>query len=120
MICIIDDDEGTRDSLQLLLECEGFAARGFASCREFLAEHRLAPDDGLILDVHMPEMGGLELLEHLRRDGSRVPAIVMTGRPTAALHARAAAVGALAFLEKPYAAADLLPLVRRMAAPTAC
>jgi FixJ family two-component response regulator len=120
MICIIDDDEGTRDSLQLLLECEGFAAHGFASCREFLTQHRLAATDALIIDVHLPEMSGLELLEHLRRDGSRVAAIIMTGRPTAAIRARAAAAGAFAFVEKPYPAADLLGLVRAMTAPKVC
>ncbi|MBV8120205.1 MAG: response regulator, partial [Alphaproteobacteria bacterium] len=54
MIFIVDDDDGARASLRVLLECEGWEAREFASCREFL--DAVKPGEGacLILDVHMP------------------------------------------------------------------
>lgn len=108
MIFIVDDDEATRDSLRLLLECEGLQARAFGSCAELLERHWPAATDCLVLDIHMPGLGGLDLLEKLRRAGNMVPAIVITGRPSPANRARAASLGALALLEKPYGAEELL------------
>lgn len=113
MIYILDDDAEVRDSLRLLLECEGFEAREFASGREFLEAVRPGARGCLILDVHMPGMSGLELLETLRRGGDEFPAIVITARPSASTESRARAAGALAVVEKPYRADELLALVRR-------
>jgi FixJ family two-component response regulator len=113
MIFIVDDDAGVRDSLRLLLECEGFDAQEFASCREFLADGRAGKGDCLILDVHIPGMNGIELLETMRRRGDMLPAIVITGRTDAMTTNRARAAGALAIVEKPYQPEELLCLVRR-------
>jgi len=112
MIFIIDDDDGVRDSLRLLLECEGFEVREFASCRKFLATVRSGDGDCLILDLHMPEMGGIELLEGMRRRGDRLPVILITERLDPKTRERARAAGALAVVEKPYKAAEILNLVR--------
>lgn len=112
MIFIVDDDEGVRDSLRLLLECEGLEAHEFASCRQFL--DAVGPGDGdcLIVDVHMPGMSGLELLECMRRRGNRLPVIAISGRSDAATRNRARAAGALAVVEKPYQPNEILNLVR--------
>ena len=80
MILILDGDDGVRDSLRLLLECAGFEALEFASCREFLDVDRSGDGDCLILDLHMPEMSGIELLEEMRRRGKTLPAILITER----------------------------------------
>jgi len=104
MIFIIDDDDGVR---------EGFEVREFASCRKFLATVRSGDGDCLILDLHMPEMGGIELLEGMRRRGDRLPVILITGRLDPKTRERARAAGALAAVEKPYKAAEILNLVRR-------
>src|SRR5215469_12100849 len=108
MIFIVDDDDGVRDSLRVLLECRGFQTRQFASCREFLAADRDGDDDCLILDLHMPQMSGIELLEGMRRRGDMLPVIIITGR----------AAGALAVIEKPYKAAEILNLVQEASRPT--
>ena len=60
----------------------------------------------------MPEMSGIELLEEMRRRGKMLPAILITGRVDSTLGERACAVGALAVVEKPYVAAEILNLVR--------
>ena len=111
MISIIDDDEPVRDSLGLLLDSVGIEWDGFASCEAFLAaggNHA----DCLILDIHMPRMSGLELLDALRRLGDDRPVIIITAHPTPAAIERAHAAGALALLEKPFKALELLSLIR--------
>jgi len=112
MIFILDDDAGVRDSLRLLLECEGLETREFASCREFLDADG-AEGDCLILDVHLPGMSGIELLETMRRRGDMLPVIVISGRINAMTRNRARAAGALAVVEKPYQVEEVLDLVRR-------
>jgi two-component system response regulator FixJ len=112
MIFILDDDAGVRDSLRLLLECEGLETREFASCRAFLDADG-AEGDCLILDVHLPGMSGIELLETMRRRGDMLPVIVISGRIDAMTRNRARAAGALAVVEKPYPVEEVLDLVRR-------
>ena len=112
MIYIVDDDEATRDSLRLLLEAEGFAAREFAAGRPFLDDVRPANGDCLILDVNMPGMSGLDVLEELRRQGHWLPIIIITARLDDATRNRALAGGALAVVEKPPGIDELLAFVR--------
>jgi two-component system response regulator FixJ len=112
MIYIVDDDAAVRDSLRLLLECEGFEAQEFASCREFLDADWTEEGGCLIVDVHMPDMSGVELLESMLRDGEKLPAIVISGRIDAATRSRARAAGVIAIIEKPHQANEVLNLVR--------
>jgi two-component system, LuxR family, response regulator FixJ len=113
MIFIVDDDAATRESLRFLLETEGLDARDFADGRRFLDTARPVEGDCLILDVNMPGMSGLEVLEALRGRGDEVPVIVVTAYLDAATGKRAAAAGAMAILEKPHGAEAVLELVRR-------
>jgi FixJ family two-component response regulator len=113
MILILDDDDAVRDSLRLLLECAGFEARELASCREFLNAGQ-CDGDCLILDLHMPEMSGIELLEAMRRRGDILPVILITGRLEAMIRERARAAGALAVVEKPYKPGEILNLIRHV------
>lgn len=85
----------------MLLESYGLCVEDFASAREFLSRGAKGRCGCLLLDLHMPEMGGLELLNRLRNEGTSLPTIVISGRndPTATRHAKAA--GALAVLDKP-------------------
>ena len=112
MIFVVDDDGGARDSLRLLLECEGLEAREFGSCEAFLNAGGAADADCLILDVYMPGMSGIELLETLRRGDSTLPVVVISGRMDAAILKRALAAGALAVVEKPYQGKKIVDLVR--------
>jgi two-component system, LuxR family, response regulator FixJ len=113
MIFIVDDDAATRDSLRLLLEAKGFEARDFAAGRAFLDIVRPTDGDCLILDLTMPGMSGFEVLAELRRRGDNLPVIIVTAHADSAARSRATADGALALLEKPHRASELLPLVRR-------
>ena len=103
VVHVVDDDEAVRDSMRALLESHGFEVCDYASAREFLIGTPLQPKGCMLLDLHMPEMSGLELLDTLHARGSKLPVIVVTGRSDAVLKERVARAGALVLLDKPVA-----------------
>jgi len=109
-VYIVDDDEAVRDSIRLLLESSGFAARDFASAELFLRSN-IAEMGCLLLDLHMPGISGLELLRQLRSRGIRRPVIVVSGRRDPVQDAEVWAAGASALLSKPFDDQQLLDLV---------
>lgn len=111
MIFIVDDDQAARDSLRFRLECEGLEVKDFDSAEAFLDGCRTDDEGCLIVDVVMPGMSGLELLETLRREGSELPAIVVTSLPNATARERAERAHA-AFLEKPFNDSKLMKMIR--------
>jgi FixJ family two-component response regulator len=100
-VYVVDDDEAVRDSAQVLLESYGIATQTFRGAEEFLAGRGHGEPACLILDIHMPGMGGLALLERLRAQGDPVPIIMVTGRSDAALRQRVERAGVTAMLDKP-------------------
>ena len=110
---IVDDDEATRKSLRFLLECEGIVVEDYADATQLIAAPSWPPRAGcMVLDLHMPGMTGIEVLEALRRGGSKVPVVIVTGHPNGANRRRAMASGALEFLEKPLNDGRIVELVR--------
>jgi FixJ family two-component response regulator len=100
-VYIVDDHAETVRSLAQLLRTVSLQTETFFSASAFLQRSAEPLDGCLILDLLMPEMNGLELLETLRERRNRIPAIIMTGRSDASLRARAQRSGAVAFLDKP-------------------
>jgi len=112
LVAVVDDDESVRRALSRLLRVEHIEVRVFGSAPEFLeawSEGRFAC---LILDIHLGGMSGLDLMDHLRERGARVPVIVITAYDSPAEEERALQGGALAFLRKPLDASVLLEKVR--------
>ena len=108
-VAIVDDDEAVRDSLRFLLEVAGHSVAPFASAAEFL-HTRPRPFACLIVDQHMPQMTGLDLVARLRDQREALPVLLITGSPSAAILAQAEALG-VAVLEKPAADDALLDFV---------
>ncbi|HTO80893.1 MAG TPA: response regulator [Methylomirabilota bacterium] len=103
IIFVVDDDDVVRDSLKVLLELRNYQVRDFSSAAAFLAgcAEAAAPAACLLLDIHMPDMTGIELLRRLRGEGVRTPAILITGRRDAATQTQAQSLGVTALLDKP-------------------
>ncbi len=119
VIYVVDDDEVVRDSLVALLQTRSYEAVGFASSRDFLDLPAPAAEGCLIVDVHMPGMTGLELLELLRSRDDQIPAVIITGKRDAAVVAKAAELRAIAVLDKPIAHPSLFAAIHKALGPSA-
>jgi FixJ family two-component response regulator len=110
-IAVIDDDDSFRVALVESLYSLGFEVSGYASARDFIAGNGQGLCQLVVTDVHMPGMSGLDLMQHLRASGSKVPVILITARSEPGLEARAAAAGAACFLEKPFEINELIECI---------
>lgn len=111
-VVVVDDDEAVRDSLKAMLEAEGFAVETFADADAFLEGYRPTPDACLLIDVRMPGMDGIELLTKLATRVSSPPVIMITGHGDVPMAVMAMKLGAVDFIEKPFAAETLVRSIR--------
>jgi two-component system, LuxR family, response regulator FixJ len=111
-VVVVDDDDAVRDSLQAMLEAEGFAVETFAAAADFLEGYRPTSNSCLVIDVRMPGMDGIELLTKLATRVSSPPVIMMTGHGDVPMAVMAMKLGAVDFVEKPFAAATLVRSIR--------
>jgi FixJ family two-component response regulator len=100
-IGIVDDDPSVLKALARLLRTRAFQVRTFGSAQAFLAALADGLPAYLILDLQMPEMSGVELLQHLTCRNIRIPTIVITAHHDTELQARCVSAGVLAILPKP-------------------
>jgi len=112
---IVDDEEIIRNSLGRLLRAIGVPNTGFASAEAFLAGYSGAPGC-LLVDIRMPGMSGLDLLEELPRRGITVPAIVITGHTDERSLQRLSTLRIVGLLEKPFSTAQLKEMLARIPA----
>ena len=112
-IVVVDNDASMRASLESLLQAAGYEVEGHASAEEFLGSGRLSSTACLILDVRMPGMSGVELLEHLDRVGARIPIVFMTGDSARKVRSKATSASVVEFLEKPFSDDALFDAIER-------
>ncbi|MBS4098829.1 MAG: response regulator transcription factor [Sulfuricella sp.] len=111
-VFVVDDDEGLRDSIHWLLESVNLPARMFASAAELLEAHDPQWEGCLLLDVRMPGMSGMELLENLKSYSFHLPTIILTGHGDVPMAVRALKHGAFDFVQKPFNSQELLDRVQ--------
>ena len=112
-IFVVDDDDAVRDSLKALLESVGLVVEVYGSCQEFLDAHAASRSGCLVLDIHLPDMSGLKLLEALEAGRIDIPAILITGCCDPTTQAGTLQAGAVALLEKPLEHQLLLETIER-------
>jgi FixJ family two-component response regulator len=110
-VYVVDDDDGMRRALSLLLNTVGYKTAVFATPNEFLAKFKSDAAGCLVLDVRMPGMSGLELQQQLNRMGSMLPVIFITGHGDVPMAVQAMKEGAFEFVQKPFRDQDLLDRV---------
>lgn len=107
-VYIVDDDDGMRRALSVLMTTVGYEATAFARPGEFLAKYDPNRPACLVLDVRMPEMSGLEVQQQLNRSGAMLPVILITGHGDIPMAVQAMKDGAFDFLQKPFRDQELL------------
>ena len=110
---VIDDEEMVRTSLGKVLRVIGVPSTGYASGEAFLGAYRGDERGCLIVDVRMPGMSGLDLLDALRHRGCTLPAIVITGHTDEGALKRLNTLPIVGLLEKPFTLAQLREMLAR-------
>jgi len=113
IIFIVDDDISVRESLELLIQNEGWQPKLFASAQEFLDCPRVAVPSCLVLDVSLPGLDGLELQKRLAVERTDMPIIFITGYGDVPKTVQAMKRGAVEFLTKPFDDEVLLTAIKQ-------
>lgn len=100
-IAVVDDEEAVRKALRRLFRSAGIEVETFAAGRDFLDSMKSRVPDCLLLDLHLPGLTGLEVLQHLRDARSPLPVIVITGKDEPGDREQVLAKGAAEYLLKP-------------------
>lgn len=112
IVFVIDDDISVRKSLKRLIQSMGLRVEAFASALEFMERDAFAEVCCLVLDVHMPEIDGLNLQDIMRKAGLKDPIIFITGDSDVPMSVKAMKAGAIDFLQKPFKDHQLLNAIR--------
>jgi len=112
IVFVVDDDVSVRESLELLIRCEGWQPETFASAQDFLDYPRVLVPNCLVLDVSLPGLNGLDLQRLVAGDRRDMPIIFITGYGDVPMTVQAMKAGAVEFLTKPFNDGVLLAAIR--------
>ncbi len=111
-VYVVDDDQAVRDSLRWLIESVDLNVKTFSNGQELLDNFEETEISCLVLDVRMPGISGLDLQQRLKKMGSKVPVIIVTGHADVPMAIQAMKAGAFDFIEKPYSDQLLLERIQ--------
>jgi DNA-binding response OmpR family regulator len=114
-ILIVEDNPGLADSLTLGLREEGMVARAVHRGRDAIVVLDEGHTDLVILDLGLPDIDGIEVLQHLRRHANHAPVLVLTARDAVQARVAALQAGADDYLVKPFAFSELVARVHALA-----
>jgi FixJ family two-component response regulator len=112
LISVVDDDQSFGDSMRRLLKALDYSVAVFPSAAQFLASRQLADTACLVADIHMPEMTGVELYNHLVESGRAIPTILVTAHPDERAKECMLTLGVQCYLGKPLVEAALIDCLR--------
>jgi FixJ family two-component response regulator len=112
IVFVVDDDASVRDAVKKLLASVGLRVETFGSAREFLSRKRPETPACLVLDVRLPDLGGLEFQRTLAEANVHIPIIFITGHADVPMTVRAMKAGAVEFLTKPFRGQELLGAIQ--------
>jgi FixJ family two-component response regulator len=112
IVFVVDDDISVRESLELLIRCEGWQPETFDSAQEVLGRARPFVPSCVILDLSLPDLNGLEAQKKIARERAETPIIVISGCGDIPTTVRAMKAGAVDFLVKPFSNDVLLGAIR--------
>ena len=112
IVFVVDDDASVRDAVKKLLASVGLRVETFGSAREFLSRKRPEAPGCLVLDVRLPDLGGLEFQRALAEANIHIPIIFITGHADVPMTVRAMKAGAVEFLTKPFRGQELLGAIQ--------
>jgi FixJ family two-component response regulator len=115
LVVVIEDDPASQKTLARVLRAGGYEAATYASAEEFLSSPPQVSPIGLLLDVHLGGMSGLDLQRQLRNEGSTVPVIIITAFDDPRGREQAERFGCVAYLRKPCEARTILDLLDSLA-----
>jgi FixJ family two-component response regulator len=112
IVFVVDDDISVRESLELLIRCEGWQVETFESAREFLSRPLPLVPSCVILDLSLPDLNGLEVQKIIARERAEMPIIFISGHGDIPATVQAMKAGAVDFLVKPFKDDALLGSIR--------
>jgi FixJ family two-component response regulator len=118
-VFVVDDEEPVGDSIAMLLRTVGLPSKVYRDPRKFLEEYRPDQPGCLLLDVRMPQMGGLEVQKVLALRQVTLPVIFITGHGDVPMAVEAMRAGALDFIQKPFNDDELIRRVQKALAQDA-
>jgi len=113
IVFVVDDDAWVRESLETLINDEGWQPETFASAQEFLDRPRVSNPSCLVLDISLPGLNGLELQKRVAVERTDMPIIFITGHGDIPMSVGAMKAGAVEFLTKPFNDEVLLTAIRQ-------
>jgi FixJ family two-component response regulator len=110
-VFVVDDEEAVRQSLKWLVGSVKLKVATFPSAEAFLRSYRPETPGCMVLDVRMPEMSGIELMDRLHEQGVSIPIIFLSAHGDVPMAVRAMKAGAVDFLQKPFNSQEFLDRV---------
>jgi FixJ family two-component response regulator len=112
VVGVIDDDRSIRGALSRLFRTAGLEVSLFSSAEEYLSSPERTDVECLVIDLRLPGMSGLDLLDQLRAES--MPSLLITAHDDDQVRNRALAAGAIGFFRKPFNNLQLVSTVKQM------
>ena len=114
LVLVVDDDRAVREALERALQLHGYEVALASDGDTALSSVDTRTPDALVLDVMMPGLDGLDVTRRLRRQGNRVPILLLTARDAVGDRVEGLDAGADDYLPKPYDLEELLARLRAL------